>query len=129
MRLTVSFALALITLPAMASEQSTVPASASLKSAVTQIMTKKLMDGTSAQYRWLPMVKDSVVYCGFVNAKNSYGAFIGFQPFMVVGAEGKSGKFTAFSAVVGASAIGDRVQQHAARECLDAGYDIATIPD
>lgn len=118
---------ALAATPAMA--QTPAPVSASLKQAVSQIMTKKLKDGTSAQYRWLPMVKDSVVYCGFVNAKNSYGAYIGFEPFMVIGAEGKSGKFSAFDAVLGASPLGDKVQQHAARECQSAGYNIATIPD
>lgn len=109
--------------------QKTVPASPSLKQAVSALLAKELKDGMSAQYRWPDLVTESAVYCGFVNAKNSYGAYIGFKPFMVVGAEGKSGKYQVFSRVIWVSLTGDGVQQYAAKKCIESGYSITKIPD
>ncbi len=39
-----------------------------------------LKDPGSAQYEFLPFVGQKV-YCGRVNAKNSYGGYVGFVPF------------------------------------------------
>jgi hypothetical protein len=46
---------------------------------------ERLKDPLSAQYRWPNLIKSTsskpneMVYCFQVNAKNSYGAYVGFQ--------------------------------------------------
>lgn len=47
-----------------------------------------LKDGASAQFRneSVHVQKDRTIFCGEVNAKNAYGAYTGFVPFVVVGA-------------------------------------------
>lgn len=52
------------------------------KTAIKEAVGRYLKDPFSAQYEW-PEVKNGTVYCGFVNAKNSFGAYDGFQPFLV----------------------------------------------
>lgn len=39
----------------------------------------QLKDGASARWRFEPVRADLV--CGYVNAKNSFGAYVGWQPF------------------------------------------------
>lgn len=45
----------------------------------------RLKDPLSAQYRWPDLIKaqaDTPDYCFQVNAKNSYGGYVGFQPVL-----------------------------------------------
>ena len=48
-----------------------------------QAITRDFKDPSSAQYRNLAVYSDDgdLALCGEVNAKNSYGAYIGFTPF------------------------------------------------
>jgi hypothetical protein len=50
-------------------------------------LSKDFKDPPSAQFRWMqipvPSLPNSIVsYCGTVNAKNSYGGYVGFKPFI-----------------------------------------------
>ena len=52
------------------------------KAAVRLAIEQRLMDPMSAQYRWLPTVAADGAYCGYVNAKNRYGGYVGFASFL-----------------------------------------------
>jgi hypothetical protein len=57
------------------------------KAIVAEAVTESFKDPAAAQFRWLPVPdKPSVVqeYCGTVNGKNSYGCYVGFEPFIVL---------------------------------------------
>jgi hypothetical protein len=45
------------------------------------INNMNLRDADSARFRWLPFDPSKSHYCGWVNAKNAYGGYTGFQPF------------------------------------------------
>lgn len=45
----------------------------------------KLKDAESARYTDLLKAEKGGMVCGWVNSKNSYGGYVGFQPFFVVG--------------------------------------------
>jgi hypothetical protein len=51
-------------------------------------LQKDFKDPSSAQFRWQPVPGDKVAtgqfYCAMVNAKKSYGAYVGFTPFAVM---------------------------------------------
>lgn len=75
---------------------------AKVRAAIQEAVGKELNDPFSAQYDWQP-VKSPVVYCGFVNAKNAFGAYVGYKPFMVLYSsdyQGTSVHSVEFSAVV-----------------------------
>ena len=55
------------------------------KKALAEGFAKGLKDPASAQFQWAKVPKspsDSEDYCGMVNAKNSYGGYVGSMPFM-----------------------------------------------
>jgi hypothetical protein len=58
------------------------------KKLLSNMLAVSLKDPGSAQFIWakIPRVQDAeeIYYCAQVNAKNSYGAYIGYQPFMAV---------------------------------------------
>lgn len=44
----------------------------------------QLKDPTSPMFKWLPLsAEQPESYCALVNAKNSFGAYIGFTPYLV----------------------------------------------
>lgn len=52
------------------------------KKIITSTYGSRLKDPLSAQYRWPNLIKaqaDAPDYCFQVNAKNSYGGYVGFQ--------------------------------------------------
>ena len=55
------------------------------KLALAPIFAGGLKDPSAAQFKWMPVVlteRDGITdYCGLVNGKNSYGAYIGFVRF------------------------------------------------
>lgn len=53
------------------------------KATIKDAVGRHLKDPFSAQYEW-PEVRSGTVYCGFVNAKNAFGAYSGYQPFLVL---------------------------------------------
>lgn len=52
------------------------------KQAILKRFNVRLLDGPSAKYIW-PVQKSTGTYCGFVNAKNSYGGYTGWRQFWV----------------------------------------------
>lgn len=63
-----------------------------VQSAIKNAVGKELFDPFSARYDWQP-VKNEALYCGWVNARNKFGAYTGYQPFMAIyGVNAKSGK-------------------------------------
>lgn len=58
------------------------PSNAKLIVQAKESVTKKLKDPESARFRGVFVMRDSV--CGEVNAKNSYGGYIGFKRFIAI---------------------------------------------
>src|SRR5436305_1651171 len=85
MRISTWFLGAVVAVPSVLAAQGIQP-SDQMKRAIMAQVGDKLKDGASARYRWLPEKKGGVSYCGFVNAKNSYGAYAGWAPFYILGA-------------------------------------------
>ena len=55
-------------------------------------LIRDFKDPSTAQFRDVfvaTMGKDHIALCGEVNAKNSYGAYIGFKPFYVIQEKGQ----------------------------------------
>lgn len=50
------------------------------KAEIQRKLDLELIDGASARYLW-PKRTDSSAYCGFVNAKNSLGGYVGWKLF------------------------------------------------
>jgi len=48
-------------------------------------LSVKLKDPESARYADVRKAEKGGMVCGWVNSKNSYGGYVGFQPFFVVG--------------------------------------------
>jgi hypothetical protein len=78
---------------------------------------ERLKDPDSAQFRWMPMrdPPKEEMYCGMVNAKNSYGGYSGFSPFqaMLIGEPHKA-------AIV--ISMGNSDARVTASLCADNGY-------
>lgn len=56
------------------------------KRELTRILSAGLKDPDSAKFKWPPLLdvkraEGFYNYCGMLNAKNSYGGYIGYQPF------------------------------------------------
>ena len=98
--------------------------SAEAKDAVEASIKDRLFDGDSARWRWPERIEGQDFYCGFVNAKNSYGAYTGFKPFMVMLVQGTKGWFSAF---VG---VGDTENAEIAvrDQCAARGFPLVIIP-
>ena len=60
--------------------------SAAEKRLVATEVTERLKDPNAAQFKWPAVTyKPSVpggAYCGYVNGKNAFGAYVGFTPFI-----------------------------------------------
>lgn len=79
-----------------------------------------LLDGPSARWKW-PAAKNGKLYCGWVNAKNTMGAYTGWTPFYVI-VEG--------SQVAAGGLIDNQrtVAQLMREKCQESGYDVETPP-
>lgn len=54
------------------------------RQAITTAVAEKLREPASAQFKWNDFPEGKLVYCGFVNAKNGFGGYTGFEPFAVL---------------------------------------------
>lgn len=50
---------------------------------ITDSVTSGLKEPYSAQIRFLDY-NETTIFCGTVNAKNSYGGYVGFRPFFAI---------------------------------------------
>lgn len=62
------------------------PLSVREQAEIRRVVGGKLKDGESARWQWpVPTTQgQTIAYCGFVNAKNSYGGYTGFAQFFVL---------------------------------------------
>jgi hypothetical protein len=58
--------------------------SAAEKAQIATLVQAELKDPESARFRW-PRLRDpsGLSYCGWVNAKNALGGYVGFRPYKV----------------------------------------------
>jgi hypothetical protein len=102
------------------------PLTAANKQQIATAIRNLLKDPDSARFRW-PAVREWGLYCGWVNAKNSYGGYTGFQPFMIIGGVGdgprSDGKFLVIKAEIGG---GDGIVE---KMCVDHGFDMSGPPE
>ena len=92
------------------------------KTMISKTVAKDFKDPESAQFRWLPLpddTKESLIYCGMVNGKNSFGAYVGYSPFAV---------FVAFRnrkvIAAGPLGAGAPLQQVLLKLCADNGFNL-----
>lgn len=104
------------------------PLTAAHKKQIASAVKQQLKDPESAQFRW-PAPHKFGLYCGWVNAKNSYGGYTGFQPFMIMGGVGdgpkSDGSFLVMDTTIGSS--GDD-QTIVLKMCSDHGFDMSGPP-
>ncbi len=95
------------------------------KKLIIDAVTKDFKDAPAARFRWMPVTdldkRDSQVYCGMVNGKNSYGAFTGFVPFSVF-LVAKSDKVIVVGPL-GVGSSGRSLEWAILKNCMDEGID------
>lgn len=95
----------------------------------------QLLDGSTAQYRWPdynPKGTVYVTYCGFVNAKNAYGGYVGFRPFKIEIILDSKKDFDVMGKPLllrpSVDMVDDIMYNHVKESCLEAGIDISKTP-
>lgn len=84
-------------------------------------MKENLKDPESARFKLGPLLHSEGPYCGYVNAKNAMGGYVGFSKFMVrVRTFGKE-FFASFEFLEGGDDSGGWGMM-AKEECARAGY-------
>jgi hypothetical protein len=103
------------------------------KSAFADKLRKELKDPESARFRWNNGVRNLAIYCGFINAKNSYGAYTGFRAFLVIFGAQVDGKPHVSSASIDGGAVYSRSRYSYGRYigesaevqmCSQSGYNL-----
>jgi hypothetical protein len=98
------------------------------KASLTLSLSQTLKDPGSAQFKWLPVVvlmRDGITdYCGFVNGRNSYGGYTGFQKFYAQLIKNPKGDFS--SGVIRLIASDDVMTIAANGACDGYGYTDAS---
>jgi hypothetical protein len=56
----------------------------SVRQEIFELVTDNFRDPLSSQFRRLHRASKANRYCGEVNTRNMYGAYVGFKPFLVV---------------------------------------------
>ena len=94
------------------------------REAIKAFVADKLYDGESARWRW-PLAREPAGYCGWVNAKNRMGAYVGWRLYYVFYLSGAGGV-----KVLRARMTGDDDAETAKINslCADDGYDISGPP-
>lgn len=78
----IAFALLVISAPVAAQEYPR-PLTEDDKTEIRTAVKRELLDPDSARFRWNPEMLEPEHYCGFVNAKNRMGGYVGFKAFIV----------------------------------------------
>lgn len=92
-RIPAVLALVLFAAPAKAAD-APYPLTERNKADIVRRVKDYLADGESARWRWPLHQPGYGLYCGWVNAKNRFGAYAGWQQYMVVGGVGSGPKST-----------------------------------
>jgi hypothetical protein len=93
------------------------------RAAVMGAVKSRLKDPESARFRWLPRVPGKSVYCGLVNARNSFGGYTGPIVFAVFITEGTRG-VSAYPLGMGDTNPRSPASLAIESTCADAGYNI-----
>jgi len=96
------------------------------KSAVENVIREEMKDPDAAKFYHMdfPYPDTTFTYCGYVNGKNSYGAYAGKQLFATFLGKNADGKLIAASFDVN-SQTGEPIDQTVISTlCASAGYDI-----
>lgn len=113
----------LATIPVGTSYAQQRPLTDAEKKIITSTYGSRLKDPLSAQYRWSNLIKgqaDAPDYCFQVNAKNSYGAYVGFQT--VLGSvRQRNGTVVSYSFKMGAEGS-SMMNDTASQFCAIGGY-------
>lgn len=92
----------------------------------------RLRDGESARYRWPDEYPDGAIYCGFYNAKNAFGAYVGFLPFMILGVHANGprgdGRYIVSEMRLATEDPDDAASGIVRRMCAENGFDLSQIP-
>jgi hypothetical protein len=68
------------------------------KASLTGALAQTLKDPNAAQFKWVPVImleREGIFdYCGYVNGRNSYGGYVGFQKFYAQISKNDKGQFT-----------------------------------
>lgn len=106
--------------------------SAQMRAAIMKAADAKLLDGASARFKWPPELQRTGVYCGWVNAKNKLGGYVGWTPFVSVGGHQDGpkgdGSYDVGELDLGSSDPTDISNTIIGKFCPSAGYDISTVP-
>lgn len=104
------------------------------RAVIQSAVGERLRDAESARYRW-PLASpdpDEVGYCGFVNAKNAFGAYVGFRPFFVLGYRRNGprgdGRYVVDQVHIAAEDAEASAAAVVERMCREIGYDISRLP-
>lgn len=104
------------------------PLSQAERQIVAAAASRNLKDPGSAQFRWPDArnLKDgsAPVYCAVVNARNSFGGYVGFAPF-VASLIVRSGKVVAAVIVGPPAAPGSPGAQASEIMCAREGFDLS----
>ena len=118
------FALATIAAPASAAIP-TGPLPDEARAAVMQSINDKLRDSETARWRWPDVPETSgLTYCGWLNAKNAYGAYTGYRPYAVILDKGAKGWFSRLVSLAEREAVEVIVRS----QCAAKGYDMSGPP-
>jgi hypothetical protein len=84
----------------------------------------KLKDADSAKFKWLPFISMPLpVYCGLVNAKNSFGGYTGYVPYLAATLQAKDKKIHSAVVIAIGNADPDSPETMAVtQKCLEYGY-------
>lgn len=93
--------------------------------AVRKAVTETLKDPESAHFRWTKRLGKDSTYCGWVNAKNSYGGYTGFMPFVAIVATLSDGSSVATTLDLGGSDNVDFISNF----CVSKGVDLSDYED
>jgi hypothetical protein len=100
------------------------PMTASERASISKSLADQLKDPASAKFKFTPIIsgKTSGVICGQVNARNSYGGYTGFQPFIAMTAKNTSGRTIGVFVSQGSVNVSDG--QIALQMCADKGLSV-----
>lgn len=104
------------------------------RAAVSAIVGDQLKDAQSAEYKWPAlsapfMAAQAGSYCGWVNSKNSYGGYVGYRQFMVIGAINiRNGRFEANGKAEIVADDEGGFDKIVTNGCSEDGYDTSGPP-
>lgn len=99
---------------------------ASEQAALAKALSPGLNDPSSVQWRWLPLnmqtfTKGQGRYCGYLNAKDGNGNYLGYQAFL---SAVRTGRKEIRSGELALVATDDEALQAVRRMCAESGYQI-----